>query len=213
MQEKSFKEKELLAKKCFIGGVSGVGKSTFLEKLEELYDCFEIIHGSKYFMRWLGLKEGDYHSLQSMDDNIKNKELNKMMRFILAAKQKNKTLLVDAHYLRIKEGKISDATDDWAGLFDGLFVLEDEPEKILARIKSDSMNLKRNRKIFPVPENSDDDKKIKLLRKYHNRTVEKVKKLSNKFNIPYFIIKNKDGKVEEVAREFVGCVKLINCKL
>lgn len=59
----------------FIGGVSGVGKSTFLKNLEEVSDDFEIIYGSKYFMKWLGLKDGDYEALHQCPKILKTKSL------------------------------------------------------------------------------------------------------------------------------------------
>ena len=192
----------------FIGGVSGVGKSEFLNKLKEVNDYFEIVYGSKYFMKWLGLKECDYNTLQSMPEDIKNKEIDKMMRHILSDKQNKKTLLIDAHYLRIHEGKISDATGNWVRFFNGLFVLNAEPEEVLRRINFDILNAKKIRKIFP--ENIiDSNKKLKLLSHYLNKTTDKAKELSTKFNIPYFIIKNKRDRMKETLEEFIVSIKTI----
>ena len=196
----------------FIGGVSGVGKSTFLNKLKEINNDFEIIYGSKYFMKWLGLKKGDYGALQSLPDDIKNKELDKMMRYILKNKQNKKILLIDAHYLRIHEGKISVATGEWMRFFNGLFVLNDEPKEVLRRINFDTINTKRIRKIFPgnIINNNE---KLKLLSCYLNKTMDKVKELSTIFNIPYFIIQNKHDKIEKTLEEFVVSIKIAETKL
>ena len=159
-------------------------------------------------MKWLGLKDDDYEALQSMPEDIKNKELDKMMRHILNGKQNKKTLLIDAHYLRINEGKISDATGNWVRFFNGLFVLNCEPKEVLRRIDSDTLNAKKIRKIFPS-NIIDSNEKLKLLSYYLNKTIYTAKKLSNKFNIPYFIIQNKRDKMKEAVKELVVFTKTI----
>lgn len=193
----------------FVGGISGVGKSTFLSKLEKVNDDFEIIYGSKYFIKWLGLKDGDYDTLQSMPEDIKNKELDKMMKHILNNKQNKKTLLIDAHYLRIHRGKISDATGDWVRFFNGLFVLNCAPKEVLRRMSFDILNEKKIRKTFPV-NTSNNNEKLKLLSYYLDITIDKAKELSDKFNIPYFIIQNKRDKIKETVKEFVAFTKTVD---
>ena len=73
-----------------LGALAVLESQLFLNELAEASDDFEIIYGSKYFMKWLGLKDDDYEALQSMPEDIKNKELDKMMRHILNGKQNKK---------------------------------------------------------------------------------------------------------------------------
>ena len=59
---------------------------------------------------------------------------------------------------------------------------------------------KKIRKIFPS-NIIDSNEKLKLLSYYLNKTIYTAKKLSNKFNIPYFIIQNKRDKMKEAVKE------------
>lgn len=176
-------------KAYFIGGISGSGKSAVLKNLEKLNQRFQIIHGSEYFMKWLGLKTKDYNKLQSLPHDFKNKELNKMMQYLINNYSlEDKSILISAHYLRIIKGEISDAVGDWISLFDGLFFIDAEPKIILERLENNFLLTGRYRNIFP--QNISKRRKLDLLYTYQAKTLEKVKKLSKKFNIPFFVIKN-----------------------
>lgn len=189
-------------KAYFIGGISGSGKSAILKNIGKFNHKFQIIHGSEYFMGWLGLKNKDYNRLQSLPDNFKNKELNEMMKYLIYNYQSgNKSLLISAHYLRIIEGEISNAIGNWISLFNGLFLIDTEPKIILKRLENDFQNTKRYRNIFPP--NILKEKKLDLLYDYQIKTLEKVNKLSKRFNIPFFIIKN-NLSLEEASNQLIN---------
>lgn len=196
-------------KTYFVGGINGVGKSAILDKLLEIDNRFTVLSGSKYFMQWLGLKEGDYKTLQLLPHNFKNKELNKMMQYLIHNPlAKNKSLLISAHYLRIIEGEISDAIDDWISLFDGLFLIIAEPKMILKRLENDFLVNGRNRNIFP--QNISNENKLHLLNKYQAITLKKIKELSKKFNIPFFVIQN--NLLEKALSKFINCLNNLETK-
>lgn len=188
----------------FVGGVSGTGKSTLLEVLLKTGDKFQVVSGSKCFMQWLRLKGDDYEALQLLSHDFKNKELDKMMRHLIYNPLfGNKSLLINAHYLRIIDGEVSDVVSDvvsdWISLFDGLFLIITKPEIILERLENDFLVSGRNRNIFPL--NISNNNKLHLLYEYQTVTLEKVKELSRKFNIPFFVIRN--HSLEEASNKLI----------
>lgn len=190
----------------FIGGISGVGKSAILNKVAQLDQRFEIVHGSEHFIRWLGLQKGDYNALRSLPNKFKNKELDKMMRKLVCgysgtARCYRKPLLIDAHYLRIYQGHITLATSTWVSLFYTLFLITADAETVFKRINRDFLKTNKDRKLFP--EEANNQEKISLLEIYHNKTTEAVKKLSYCFRIPYFIVQNEEGMLEQAAKELI----------
>jgi len=193
----------------FIGGINGVGKSKLLDLLAQQNQDFEIIHGSEYFMQWLGLEKGDYRSLRSLPHGVKNEELNKMMRSLTCCFSTSiRPRLISAHYLGIDEGKITCATGNWISLFDALFFINAKPEEILERINRDFLETQRNRPIFPVGPLSKKTK-LMLLSRYLKKSLEEVKKLSVRSKVPYFVIQNKTGTLQQTVDDLINRIKLI----
>lgn len=192
-------------KKIFVGGINGCGKSTILDNLYKIKKDVEVVHGSKHFMKWLGIKNGDYKKLESLSTSFKNREINKMIRSLFKnPPSKAKWIFLDAHYLRIHNGKITKAVGDWISLFDGLFVFVARPEEILRRIDTDIVRKNRSKSMFSENLTEvDKSDRIKELKKFLMETVEEVKHLSNKFKIPYFIIDN-NQPVERTCKCVVG---------
>jgi len=192
-------------KKVFVGGISGCGKSTVLDNLIRVYSGVEIIHGSKHFMEWLGIKNYNYRELELLPNNFKNKETDKMIRFLLRRiSSENEWFLLDAHYLRISNGKVTNAVGSWLSLFDALFLVVARPEIILRRINNDSKN--RNRNIFN--KGSSEASKLIQIQKFSDETLDKMKYLSKKFKIPYFIINN-NTSIEKTLLDFINCLNKV----
>jgi hypothetical protein len=155
-------------------------------------------------MKWLGLKNKDYEALQLLSYDFKNKELNKMMQHLIHHySSEGKSLLISGHYLRIIEGKISDAVGNWISLFNGLFLIDTKPEIILRRLESDFQSTGRYRNIFPP--NILKEEKLNLLYNYREKTLEEVNRLSMKFNIPFFVIKN-NLLLKEASNQLISCL-------
>lgn len=97
----------------FVGGVNAVGKSIFLEELRKTQPEFEIFRASPHFIKWLGLEPGDYEKLRAIPDHIKNREFDRMIRSIIQGRpNKQKTFIIDAHFLNLRNGVIYDVTGD-----------------------------------------------------------------------------------------------------
>jgi len=195
----------------FVGGISGVGKSSVLKTLQKSNQQFQIIQGSKYFMKWLGLKTSDYNTLQSLPNRFKNKELKKMMQFLIYnSLNSSKSVLINAHFLRIHNGEITNAVGNWISLFDGLFFINADPKKILERINYDFLTTGRDRKLFYS--GMDEKAKLNFLKYCIKKNLQKIQELSNKFKIPYFIINNKDGMINETVKNLKMCIHKIEGK-
>lgn len=195
-------------KTYFIGGINGTGKSRVLSEFGKSNPEFQIINGSEYFMKWLGLKVGDYDSLRSLPDEFKNKELDKMMRFLVQnPPNQSKSLLIGAHFIKIYNGKVTNAVGDWITLFDGLFLIKTNPKEILQRINYDFLTNRRNRKLFP-PRTSE-KKKIRLLEYYIRKSQKLMEELSRRFKIPYFIIENKNNMIYKTVNTLLECIQKI----
>lgn len=190
-------------KTYFIGGINGVGKTTLLKEIGERESGFEVVSGSQCLMQWLGIKLGDYASLRSLPDDFKDREMDKMMQWLLAQRPGSKKhLLFDAHFLNIKEDSIVGATGDWIGLMDALFVVTAGSDEILHRIEVDQLNSGRTRPIFKG--NTDAAQKLILIDSYQEKTLEVTRVLAQKYCLPFAEIKNDDGKIEEAINQFIS---------
>jgi len=194
----------------FVGGVNGVGKSSFLKELSSRYAGFEIFCGSTEFMKWLRFKEGNHKNLMNLPDAYKDLELKKMMRWVLEKDvRKNKTLIIDAHYLNYKEGSLVDVTGPWMSLLDALFVISASPKNILKRLKNDK---KRGRIRNLLPGGIPQDEKVKIIDKFLKLTIKKAQEISKRYGTPLFIINNEDNYLNEVIKEFLKCDSAITKK-
>ena len=190
----------------FVGGINGSGKSTVLKKIASKDERFEVIHGSKYLMECLGIEEGDYETLRSTPDNVKEKAKEQMAKEISSRKNSDKVILFDAHYIKIHEGKIDSAVKgNWIALFEKLFLIKSDPKTILSRIESDP----RDRKLFSS-HCSTEKEKVVFLSKCSDRTLSVMKEAGKKFGVPSFTIENKEGSIDKCVEDFLNINKIIN---
>lgn len=186
----------------FVGGVNGVGKSSFLQELSVRHPEFEIFRGSTKFMECLGIEPGDYETMRKLPDDYKNKELDKMMRWVLEnGVLSEKTLIIDAHYYNYKRGEMINATGDWISLLDALFVVSASPATILRRVELDEIRSGHKRDLLPFE--AEESQKIELLDKFLRMTIDKARELSEKYGIPYFVINNDAEGVDLAVDEFL----------
>jgi len=186
-------------KAYFVGGVNGVGKSTFLHELTSKHPEFRVVKGSSMFMDRLGISQGDYDSLRALPEDYKKEESDKMMKELLSeAPSDDKTLLIDAHYFNYKRGQMVDASGEWMSLLDALFVISGDIDEVSKRILED----KKDRDLFP--ESFSEKQKKELLGKYLSGTIQKAREISEKYGVPFFIINNESGKIDDTIKSFLS---------
>lgn len=182
----------------FIGGVNGVGKSTFLKELTESNPEFAILKGSSAFMDWLGIEQGDYDSLRALPDDHKRQEFDKMMKKVLTEpSSEGKVLLVDAHYFHYKRGEMLDTTGDWIAMMNALFVVTADSNEVFTRVSEDE----KERDLFPV--DADEDRQRQMLDQYLEGTINLARQLSETHKVPLVVLENKQDNIESTVKEFL----------
>ncbi|RJR24754.1 hypothetical protein C4578_02435 [Candidatus Microgenomates bacterium] len=185
-------------KAYFVGGVNGVGKSTFLAEVSTKHPEFRVVKGSSAFMKWLNLEPGDYDSLRVLPDGYKRIELDRMMNDLLSKPSTDgKIMLIDAHYFHYKRGEMVDTTGEWLSVLDAMFVVTGDTEEVLNRIAKDS----KDRDLFPR-EASFEEQRV-LLEKYLKKTIQKAREMSERHGVPFFVLNNAERNMEETIRTFL----------
>lgn len=182
----------------FVGGVNGVGKTTVLKEITEKHSQFQIIKGSSVFMTWLGIEQGDYESLRALPDDYKRREFDKMMEDLLSEQPMDgKTLLIDAHYFHYKRGEMLDTTGEWISMIDALFVVTGDTDAVLSRVLED----KKERDLFPI--NSEKETQRLMLAEYLEGTLNLARQLSDRHNVPLYVLDNKQGDMASTINSFL----------
>ncbi len=185
-------------KAYFIGGVNGVGKSTFLTEISARHPEFCVVKGSSVFMEWLGITPGDYDSLRALPDEHKRTEFDRMMNNLLTKPTEDgKVMLIDAHYFHYKRGEMVDTTGDWVSMLEALFVITGEVEEVFKRVSEDT----KDRDLFPHGTTTDEQRG--LLRGYLDVTIQKAQEISKEHGVPFFVINNIQGNMEETINSFL----------
>lgn len=190
----------------FVGGINGSGKSTLLKKIAKEDKRFKIIHGSEYLMKHLGIKNGDYEALRSTSDYKKELAKEQIAKEVTSQKNSGETVLFDAHYIKIYNGKIYSAIEgNWISLFQKLFFVKSDPKEILSRIENDT----KDRKLFSYNHVTEEEK-IKFLSECSSRAIDSMEKAGKKFKIPTFTVNNKEGNIDKCVEDFLNINKIIN---
>lgn len=187
--------------KVFIGGINGVGKTTFLNALQKQMPEARFVDGAKSFMEWLGIPN-DYESLRKIDNATANEKKN---QFITELCQQYDNLVFGAHYLNLVNGEVRDVSlGDWPKLFDYLVFLTAPIEDIYERINRDETS--RDRALFGPDIGREEA--IRLLDQYNEQNRQKAKELSNRFNVPYIEIENGSNQLEKAVENFIKLTQL-----
>lgn len=115
-------------------------------------------------MKWLGIKKEGYRKFQSLPDEKILKELGKIMNYLTKRKKFSrfkKVILIDAHFINVRNGKAQNWVGDWLSVMDGLVLVKAAPTEILKRMESDEKKSSRQRNIFTT--NAGYSRKIELL--------------------------------------------------
>lgn len=85
-------------------------------------------------------------------------------------------------------------------LMNALFLITSDQITIWERIQRDLREKGRDRGLFSLTSNTVEQQSLLTL--YLDRTIAKVKELSRKYNIPYFIINNIENHLQETIKVF-----------
>ncbi len=181
--------------KYFVGGVNGVGKSYFLNKVKESKPDYDVIDGARAFMKWLGFDD-DYERLRKLHPDIRDSRLSEFISQTLN-KSQSETLIYAGHFLVLVRGEIYRGTREWLARFDGIALLKASPETILERIAEDN----RDRALFKEDVTREDA--IKILKDYNLKENVEFLALAEKYGLPSLLINNSRGRVENTVAEFL----------
>ena len=181
--------------KYFVGGVNGVGKTSFLDTLKIKKADYEIIDGSRAFLGWLGFGD-DYEKLRRLHDSIRDARLAEFINQLIS-KSKSETLVFAGHYLSLVRGEIGYIVRDWLAKFDGIVLMTATPEIIYERISKDS----RDRALFK--EGTTKEEAIKTLKDYIVKENVDFLASAEKFGVPKLLINNTDGDIDRIVAEFI----------
>lgn len=185
----------------YLGGVNGVGKTTFLDELIRQKPDAQIYYGSKSLLERLGIKPGDYESLRKLPTSYTNAEYaNFVIEKINCNKDKRKLIIFDSHYLNMVDGNIFNVTGGWIKNVDCLLLLTADIDDIFCRIIKDESI--RDRRLFHVK--STDKEKFKTLLDYSQKTKERFLFLAEKYGLNSHIIFNFEDNISEVVKEFIN---------
>lgn len=113
--------------KIFLGGINGAGKTTILHRVELLSPNIKIAHGSREYMRFLGLKPNSYDRLRALPEAEHKVMLSNFITSSLQTVSSSETFIFDGHFVVFDQGespiiKIS----DWIKKFDVMVLVEAE---------------------------------------------------------------------------------------
>ncbi len=180
--------------RIFVGGCSGVGKTTLLQSVKQ--KDLNIIHATSSFMLWLGIKN-DYEALRKLPDPERERLLNQFMQELVS---KSDSFVLDSHYSIMINGKVKNSINGWVKSMDAFVLITAPCEVIFKRIKNDSS---RERALFP--EFASEQDKLNLLQFFQDHLRAQSKELSYSLDKPYYELTNVDD-IETSAEKLINFI-------
>ena len=193
----------------YLGGINGVGKSTFLQELAKQEPDVKIYHGSKLLMAGLGIVPDDYDTLRQVPS--KNKDIAYgavVIKQLGEHRDAGEIVVFDSHYLGLIEGKVVKATGNWLKKFDCLLLLEAPTDEVLGRVLRDEVA--RDRKLFPA--GMEIAGKRKLLGDYADWTKKEFLSLAQEYGLGSHILLNQNNEIESSVKKFIELHNLLVSK-
>ncbi|MEK6839911.1 MAG: AAA family ATPase [Nanoarchaeota archaeon] len=213
IKKKIIGEKENLKKYCvgrknsmkrpkfvFAGGINGSGKTTVLNLVVTNNKEISLIKGSEFFMKWLGIKMGDYKTLQKLPDREVLSEQSKMIRHLVNKEsfgKSKKIIIIDAHFINIRNGKAQEWVGDWMSMMHAMILIKANSKDVLRRIKSDEKKSTRDRNIFT--KDADSKYKIKSIETFNKKSEQVFKRYARMYNKPNKTFLNGNEQFIKVA--------------
>ncbi len=194
------------SKSIFVGGINGSGKTTVLNSLCRNRLDYTFVKGSKRLMERLGIRNSDYEKLRNLPDDLVYAETDKLIRSLIEENSKKIGYhLLDAHYLNIRNGVVSDCIGAWIKLFAGLVYFRASPATILRRIKKDEGNKSRDRKLFPAT--SRDEERLELLGRYDKIAIVTMRRFAAELSVPSVVIDSSNSNPDKAMKELDKFIK------
>lgn len=181
--------KNLKPKNIYFGGVSGVGKTTFLKSVKKKIPQIKIIHGTTLLAKYLGMEKCDYDKIRKMNQRFLREKYGEAVLDQIE-KNKNSIIIFDSHYLNMRWGKISRVAGAWIKKIDMVVLLKGDTEEILSRIRNDI----KDRALFPV--NASEDEKKKKLKNFLIMTEREFNRISSKYNLKKIVLNYKNDSTD-----------------
>lgn len=188
----------------FMGGMNGVGKTTVLEGIRKSDQPIRMVKGSTAFMEWLGVAPGDYATLQSMPDEVKNTEANRMFASLIQQRDRREGgLVLDTHYLLIKEGEARNLGLDWLHMVSAFVLVTARAEDVYGRIRADEIRDGRDRRKLFEPGRSE-AQKLEDVARYLAATQSEAEKYSATYGKPLLVLENNQGQLDQTVSNFLS---------
>jgi len=182
--------------KVFVGGVSGVGKSTFVGALALASRGFRAVRTSDLMFEAFNLQYGDYQALRTVASDTKDAAMVSIVNSVLdAAERQGVNIVVDAHYLNFTGDASRRVVGPWIRRFDVLIVLEAQPVEILRRIRADPSRVDR----YP---RGGDGEELKNIAEALTLTRTEAFALSERYDLPLLVIQN-SREPEDAVNDFL----------
>jgi adenylate kinase len=191
----------------YFGGVNASGKTAILEQLvsSDKDGRWEIIAGSTELMKWFGITDGDYDSLNYLSIEQKNFAYGELVLEKINNNKSGKSLIFNSHYLNAVHGLIyKTITGSWIKNLDALVLVESRPETIIERIEHDPT---RMRNLFQLKQSHTEQ--LKLLSEYLEKTKKEFGKLALKYSLPNLTIQNNQNELDISIEQFINFDKMI----
>jgi adenylate kinase len=182
--------------KIFVGGVSGVGKSTFVGALALASRGFHAVRTSELMFDEFNLQRGDYQALRALASDAKDAAMESIVNSLLEKAERERiNIVVDAHYLNFTGAASRRAVGPWICRFDSLIVLEAQPVEILRRIRADTWRVDR----YP---HRQDGEELKDIAEALALTRAEAFAMSETYGLPLLVIEN-SGELEDAVSHFL----------
>lgn len=195
--------------KIFLGGLNATGKTTLMNTLFLLHKDVDICHGSSVFFNFLGLKMGDYGSLERMDDTYKDFKLTEMMNLLfqqIDSVVDKRFWFFSGHYCRIKKDNTTPAVGEWIKEFDCLILMTANPDIITQRIKKEHQLNVRKRTLL-MKEMSKASNPTEYIRNLLQKTKDEALIVSRQYNIPLVEVDSSGQSPEQMASMVFNFIK------
>ncbi|MEK7163042.1 MAG: AAA family ATPase [Patescibacteria group bacterium] len=196
--------------KIFLGGINSSGKTSLLDALVFNNCGVDVCYGSKEFINWLGLKQGDYESLEQLQDDYKNQELSKMVQFLINQINNNinhDKWIFSGHLGRIKETNIVSAIGNWISNFNLIVLLTAEPEILINRIKHDfAFGIRKRDKLMELIDLSKDP--IEIFSEFVKQTEKIAEQIASIYEIPLLKLNSSEFDPSQLSIKLLNYIRI-----